>query len=132
MAADFDGHDRARHKWMCERKLTDHARDRWDERMPEDARDAAWALLHATRDDEIVALDEFQTPDGQRPDRLWLYRGRTRSDELYGAVLLDVGGSIVTVLRIADVGHGPLRSYLLEAAAMQTGVVDEYGGEGGD
>lgn len=124
MAADVDRQIR-RQVNDARQQLSDHALDQWDARMPDAARPPEWALAHAVRDDQVVALDHFQESSGRRADAAHLYRGRTGNGEVYGAVFLEVDDVLVTVYRMDTIWDPATRSYLVARVDQHEGIVDE-------
>jgi hypothetical protein len=125
MSTKYDVGGRAR--WAHSKGLpnpSDHTLDRWDERMPADARSPEHAI-ERSKGTGIADHDHWDHHD-RRPDTIRVYHGRTRSGTYYGAVFVVVEGTILTCYRIADVDYAPVRAYL-HALAQAAGweVTDE-------
>jgi hypothetical protein len=104
--------------------LTDHVvDDRWPQRMPASARDAAHGLREASPAPGMEAHPYFG-----HPDRVWVYGGRTKTGRTYFAVLVERGATITTTYRVQSIDDsphaGPLRAYL-SAVGQQGGLYHE-------
>lgn len=98
---------------------------RWDARMPADAIGPAQALVRATPDTGIVTHPHFETAAGNRPEVVWLYRGRTSAGADYGAVLIEADDTIVTAYRLRSIPDAAVRAYLATRRDQDGGIVDE-------
>lgn len=100
--------------------ISDHAHDRWDERMPADAVAPETALEHGTRETDIIHLPHYEQHEEGPPDALWLFYETTRTaSEKYYAVLIERHGAITTAFRMAGIRYPPLKAYLRTVANME-------------
>lgn len=120
-ASDYEWHYQLGHP-----RITAHVEDRWNERMPADARSPEFAYVHGVRDVGIAThphFVEYRNGDEIRPDAVTLYAGMTGTAE-YVAVLLERTTSVVTAYRAESIRHVGVRQYV-EAVAREHGVVLE-------
>lgn len=111
-------------------RLTTHCLDRWDERMPDDARSPEFAYLNSTVAPGIEYHPYFDKPDRVRPDAIYVYRGRTVGGETYSAVFIEGGRfderGLVTVYSIETIRDSAVRAYLHAVVDQEpSAVIDE-------
>lgn len=104
--------------------ITDHARQRWHERMPATARGPRYAFRHATRADGMEMHPHFYRHPAGTPTGVHVYYGETATGERYSAVFVEIDGVVVTVYSIESVESGAVRAYL-HALGKEGGVCRE-------
>jgi hypothetical protein len=105
-------------------RVTDHCRQRWAERMPDEARPPRWAFERADRAHGMESHPYFYEHIEGTPTGIHVYWGETVADERYSAVFVEVDGVLVTAYPIDSVDDGPIRAYL-HAVGGEGGVVRE-------
>ena len=101
--------------------LSDHAIQRWDERMPHEARAPEWVLDRAITTDFVCRHPHFRERETPA-DGVLLYRGETTDGHEYGVIAIVVDGAVVTVYRMRSVFDPPLRRYLRSLAEYHGGI----------
>jgi len=97
--------------------LTDHAHDKWDERVPSEAVSAEAALEAATRLTDLASHGHWRAAgrDQRLPDAVWVYRG-ILDQRAYTAAFVEHSGAITTILRASEMTHRPMAAYVRTAA----------------
>lgn len=97
--------------------LTDHAHDKWDDRMPAEAVSAETALEEADRLTDLATHGHWRAAgeDQRIPEAVWVYRG-ILDQRAYTAAFIERGGAITTVLRASEMAHRPMAAYVRTAA----------------
>lgn len=126
-----------RERWQLDNDLrvSDHAHEQWDARMPADARSIEHALEHATRDVHVIGHTHFRSHP-RETDAVRVYRGVTATGSDYGAVMPELEDDIMTAYRIRSVPAfaqevgmservGLALAQYLRVLGEQGGVVDE-------
>ena len=97
--------------------LTDHAHEKWDERMPSDSVSAETALENAARLTDLASHGHWRSSgqSSELPDAVWVYRGII-DQRAYTAAFVEHSGAITTVLRASKMTHRPMAAYVRTAA----------------
>ena len=99
--------------------MTDHALERWDQRMPLDACSPEAAYRESSL---AVALERhpvFRTQNGNRPTEVRVCRrwvGEGDDEEAFCPVFIIVKESIVTVNRVTRINNSAVRAHLYAVA----------------
>lgn len=97
--------------------LTDHAHEKWDERMPSEAVSAETALEASARLTDLASHGHWRSAgqNSELPEAVWVYRGII-DRSAYTAVFIEHSGAITTVLRASEMTHRPMAAYVRTAA----------------
>lgn len=90
-------------------EMTDHALERYDERLPDDAVPAATAW---DRGEDIQHPGVVRTRHSRRPTRVRVYNHDFRYFAIFVVAENRLGPGVVTVYSLDTHEHGPTRAYL--------------------
>lgn len=87
-----------------------HLRNRWYDRMPDQARTYSWAWDHGIPLEYVT--DYFTDKNGETPDEIRLYHAVTCLGKEYTALLLRCDNTIVTAYRYTGTNDERINAYI--------------------